>query len=209
MVLLCRANVTDSDLTLDKFKDLFSPINHIQNNHTYSFLIRSFSPSCWFLLWVSDQSFIFSFGNTSSKICWKPEELFLFGVSPLSFPYCFLLSTLLWVASSRSRFQLLQLCQENTNLLFQSFLLPHVEILCLLCPLWLCFPGCRMPSFHIRANIPQSLRALVLKLAGTTLISPSEWKGMQSFLLEFARSLKQKFVEVYRVLVSSTVNWKT
>lgn len=135
MVLLCRANVTDSDLTLDKFKDIFSPINHIQNHHTYSFLIRSFSPSCWFLLWVSDQSFIFSFGNTFSKICWKLEELFLFGVNPLSFPSCFLFSILLWVASSSSHFQLLQLCQENTNLLFHSFCLPHVEIFCLLCPL--------------------------------------------------------------------------
>lgn len=160
MVLLCRANVTDSDLTLGKFKDLFSPINRIQNNHTYSFLIRSFSPSCWFLLWVSDRSFISSFGNTSSKICWKLEELFPFGVSPLPFPFCFLCSTLLWVASSSSRFQLLQFCQENTNLLFQSLLL-HVETFCLLCPLSLGFPGCRKPSFHIRANFPQSLSQVV------------------------------------------------
>lgn len=135
MVLLCRANVTDSDLTLDKFKDLFSPINHIQNNHTYSFLIRSFSPSSWFLLWVSDQSFIFSFVNTSMKIFRKLEELFLFVVSPLSFPSFFLFPTLHWVASLSSHFQLLQLCQENANVLFQSFLLPHVEIFCLLCPL--------------------------------------------------------------------------
>lgn len=153
MVLLCRANVTNSDLTLHKFKDLFSPISHIQNNHTYSFLIRSFSPSCWFLLWVSDQSFVFSFGNTSSKICWKLEELFLFGISPLFCPSCFLFSTLLWDASS-SHFQLLRLCQENTNLLFQSFHLPHVEIFCLLCPLRLRFPGCRMSSIHGRANFP-------------------------------------------------------
>lgn len=84
-MLLCRANVTDSDLTLDKFKDLFFHINHIQNNHTYFFLIRSFSPSCWFLLYISDQSFIFLLGNTSSKSRWKLEEPFLLGVNPLSF----------------------------------------------------------------------------------------------------------------------------
>lgn len=95
MVLLCRANVTDSDLTLHKFKDHFSPISHIQNNHTYSFLIRSFFPSCWFLLWVSDQSFVFSFANTSSKICWKLKELFLFGINPLFCPFCFLFFTLI------------------------------------------------------------------------------------------------------------------
>lgn len=90
MVLLCRANVTDSDLTLDKFKDLFFPINCIQNNQAYFFLIRSFSPSCWFLLYVSDQSFIFLFGNTSSKSCWKLQEPFLFVLNPLSFLLLFL-----------------------------------------------------------------------------------------------------------------------
>lgn len=42
-----------------------------------------------------------------------------------------------------------------------------------------------------------SNRGLVLKLVGTTLTSLSEQKGVQSFLVEFARGLKQKFVEVF------------
>lgn len=111
-MLLCRAHVTHRDLTLHKFKDLFSPINHIQNNHTYSFLIHSFSPSCWFLLWVSDQSFIFSFDNNSWKICWRLEEFFLFGVSPLPFPSCFSCSILLPIASSSSA-----LPREHTSII--------------------------------------------------------------------------------------------
>lgn len=130
MVLLARANVTVSDLTTDKFKDLFSPINCTQNNHTYSFLLCSFSPSCWFLLWVSDQSFIFSFSDTSLKICWKVGELLWRQSSHLLF---LLLILLLQIASLSLWFQLLQHCQANRNLLFQSLLLHHVEILCPLC----------------------------------------------------------------------------
>lgn len=54
----------------------------------------------------SNRSFVFSFGSTSAKVCWKLEELFLLGV--ILFPSCFLFSTLVWVASSSSCFQLLQ-----------------------------------------------------------------------------------------------------
>lgn len=154
MVLVCRANVTSRDLTLHKFKDLFSPINHIQNNHIYSFLIHSFSPSCWFLLWVSDQSFIFSFGNNFSKTCWRLEEFFSLWSQSSS------LSFLLLVLHSTSDCFIEFSFAKRTQIYYLS-LLPHAEIFCLLCPLGLCFPGCRKPFFHIRANFLPSQSQVV------------------------------------------------
>lgn len=146
MVLLCRANVTDSDLTLDKFKDLFSPSNHIQNNHILLpdlFILSQLDSSSRSLIRLLSSHSVIPLQRWAGN--WRnffSLESVLFPFLPASYsPFYFELLHEVHIFSCFSfakRTQIYYLC-----------LLPHVSFFFfLLCPLSLHFPC------HVRANFP-------------------------------------------------------